>query len=63
LVKRSSASGKSFILSLKKGFYPIRVEYFQKDGDRKLELEYVTPGNIDKKHWVAIPLELQYSKK
>lgn len=54
------ALGASYILPLKKGFYHVRQEYFQKEGGRKLDFEYVTPMEFAKKHSVLIPLELQY---
>jgi predicted alpha/beta superfamily hydrolase len=53
--------GKSYLLPLQKGFYPIRLEYFQKDGGRKLELRYLTPP-IKIREPDAIPLALQYSR-
>lgn len=55
--------GRSYIAPLKKGFYPLRIEYFQKDGGRKLELVYVTPDNIVKKKPTPIPYALQYGRK
>ena len=54
---------QSYIVPLKKGFYPLRIEYFQKDGDRKLELVYVTPDNIIKKKPTPFPYALQYGRK
>jgi hypothetical protein len=45
---------------MKKGFYPIRVEYFQKEGDSDLQLLYLTPGISDIKKLVPVPFELQY---
>lgn len=58
-----SNDNKSYIVPLKKGFYPIRVEYFQKDGGASLRMMYLTPKEINTKpvRPVAIPLELQYS--
>lgn len=53
---------KSYIVPLKKGFYPLRVEYFQKDGGRKLVVEYMTPEDITQKKSVPIPFALQYSE-
>ncbi|MDN5284099.1 MAG: hypothetical protein JWR38_373 [Mucilaginibacter sp.] len=53
--------GKSYILPLAKGFYPFRVEYMHKTGDRKLEVVYITPGIMNTKDAVEIPLNLQYS--
>lgn len=58
----SGALVKSYVVPLKKGFYPIRVEYFQKDGDRKLVLEYLRPGIPITKDTEPIPLALQYGK-
>lgn len=56
----SNDSAKSYILPLKKGFYPIRVEYFQKEGDADLDLLYLTPGISDIKKLISVPFELQY---
>ncbi|SEO95823.1 Predicted hydrolase of the alpha/beta superfamily [Mucilaginibacter gossypiicola] len=54
---------RSYIVPLKKGFYPLRIEYFQKEGGRKLELVYVTPDNIAKKKITPIPYALQYGQR
>ena len=55
-------NGKSYILPLKKGFYPFRLEYLHKTGNRKLELVYLTPTLINTtKEPVTIPVDLQYS--
>jgi len=35
----------SFIIPLQKGFYPIRVDYFQKETNPILHLLYMTPGS------------------
>jgi predicted alpha/beta superfamily hydrolase len=56
-----SDAGRSYILPLQKGFYPIRMEYFQKDGGRTLELIYFTPSIFKTKTPIPIPFELQYS--
>ena len=58
-----NSANKSYILPLKKGFYPIRVEYFQKDGGSSLRLIYLTPTMLDTEHPSPknIPYELQYS--
>jgi predicted alpha/beta superfamily hydrolase len=34
----------SYIVPLTKGLYPVRLEYFQKDGDADLQLVYLKPG-------------------
>jgi predicted alpha/beta superfamily hydrolase len=54
------APGCSYIIPLKKGFYQIRQEYFQKDGGRKLDLVYLTPSTITSKKPIPFPLSLQY---
>lgn len=54
---------RSYIAPLKKGFYPLRIEYFQKEGGRKLDLVYVTPDNIAKKKITPIPYALQYGQR
>lgn len=54
-------SPRSFVLPLQKGFYPIRIEYFQKEGGSAFDLVYMTPdakpGNP-----VKIPWKYQYHK-
>lgn len=51
----------SYILPLAKGFYPLRVEYLHKNEDFKLRMSYLTPGIMNTKNPVPIPLEVQYS--
>ncbi len=34
----------TYVIPLKEGFYPVRLEYFQKGGGKALNLLYVTPG-------------------
>jgi predicted alpha/beta superfamily hydrolase len=34
---------KSYVVPLQKGFYPIRIEYFQREGNRRLDLIYISP--------------------
>ncbi|PCJ98748.1 MAG: hypothetical protein COA50_00455 [Flavobacteriaceae bacterium] len=50
---------QSYMLPLKTGFYPVRLEYFQKEGDSEYTLLYVKPGSTDA---IPFPLELQYHK-
>jgi len=54
---------KSYILPLQKGFYPIRIAYFQKDGGRSLNLTYITPFTMSFKRSSPIPLWLQYGAR
>jgi predicted alpha/beta superfamily hydrolase len=55
---------KSYILPLTKGFYPVRIEYFQKDGGSDLKLQYLTPSIIKiPPQPISIPFALQYSNK
>jgi len=51
---------QTYLLPLKKGFYPIRLEYFQKEGCMDLRLGYFTAGS---KEPMPIPTEIQYSRK
>lgn len=53
----------TYILPLEKGFYPFRLEYLHKNEDFTLKLAYLTPGIMNTKEPVPIPLNLQYSQK
>lgn len=59
----SSNRTYSYIVPLKKGFYPLRLEYLCKNEDFKLKLFYLTPAIINSKDPISIPLNLQYSHK
>jgi predicted alpha/beta superfamily hydrolase len=48
---------KSYLIPLEKGFYPVRLEYFQQGGGANLMLHYVLPGEERPQ---PIPLERQY---
>ncbi|AMP98498.1 hypothetical protein AY601_1583 [Pedobacter cryoconitis] len=50
----------TYIVPLKKGFYPIRLESFHKNDGYKLKLTYLTPSTIPTKNAGSIPLNLQY---
>lgn len=50
---------KSYLVPLEKGFYPVRLEYFQQGGGAQLGLRYVPPGE---EQLQSIPFELQYSR-
>ncbi len=52
---------KTFLVPLTKGFYPIRLEFFQKAGGASLRLMYVLPDEANPRP-INIPVELQYSK-
>lgn len=54
---RIQRSSKSYMVPLKAGFYPIRLEYFQKGGGADVRLRYLIPGS---KEPVPIPFKLQY---
>ncbi len=56
-----SDNAKSYIVPLKKGFYPVKIEYFQKDGGSSLNLVYLTPSTMESKNPGHIPWALQYS--
>ena len=51
---------KTYLVPLEKGFYPIRVELFQKEGGVDLQLMYITPGNYVPAP-VPIPVEVQWN--
>jgi hypothetical protein len=53
----------SCIIPLTKGFYPLRLEYYHRNQDFKLDWGYITPGNMAAKTPIPIPLELQYGVK
>jgi predicted alpha/beta superfamily hydrolase len=50
---------KSFMVPLKKGYYPIRMEYFQTWQDLALDLSYILPGG---KSPVMIPFDCRYKE-
>ncbi|HEY0056537.1 MAG TPA: hypothetical protein VGB63_14375 [Pedobacter sp.] len=41
-----SDSPHSFLVPLKKGFYPLRLQYFQQAGGADLQLKYILPGRM-----------------
>ncbi|SHN43939.1 alpha/beta hydrolase-fold protein [Chitinophaga sp. CF418] len=53
----------SYILPLKKGYYPFRLEYLHKNEDFKLKLSYLTPGILNTKQPIPIPVDLQYQAR
>lgn len=53
----------SCIIPLAKGFYSLKLEYYHRNPDFKLDWGYVTPGNIAAKKVIPIPAELQYGRK
>jgi predicted alpha/beta superfamily hydrolase len=50
---------KTYLIPLQKGFYPVRLEYFQQGGGAQLVLQYVPPGEEKPQ---PIPSELLYGK-
>ncbi len=57
----SADEPRTYIMPLKKGFYPVREEYFQKDGGRKLDLQWLTPSNMVPQKVSSIPWAQLYS--
>jgi len=55
----ATGNPQTYMVPLQKGFYPIRVEYFQKGGERGLGFLYVLPG---REQPLPIPFEALYSK-
>jgi hypothetical protein len=53
-------SPRSYLIPLEKGFYPIRIEYFQQGGGALLNLRYVVPSDKAERV-VPVPFERQYS--
>lgn len=62
LIDNPSGEVMSYIIPLKKGFYPLREEYKPSGKERKLELEYITPDKMNTRNSSAIPRGLQYGK-
>jgi predicted alpha/beta superfamily hydrolase len=56
---RATESVKSFVLPLKKGFYPVRVEYFQKDESSVFQLLYLDQVTMNATNY---PFRFQYYK-
>ena len=52
----------SFKVPLAKGFYPIRIEYFDQKEQFKFALRYLVPANMASGDTTPIPFELQYGK-
>jgi len=38
---------KSYVVPLQKGFYPVRLEYFQREGNRNFNLIYISPDSYE----------------
>jgi hypothetical protein len=56
---RDTESVKTFVIPLKKGFYPVRAEYFQKDGDTVFQLLYL---DLETQNATHFPFKFQYYK-
>ena len=54
----SASSVKSFILPLEKGFYPVRIEYFQKNESSGFQLLYLNPETMNNP--TGFPFGYQY---
>lgn len=50
---------QTYMLPLQKGFYPVRLEYFQRGGGRGLVVLYIPPRQQQP---IPVPFELLYSK-
>jgi hypothetical protein len=54
-----TGNSQTYILPLEIGFYPIRMEYFQRGGERALNMLYLLPGQQQP---VTIPFDVLYSR-
>jgi predicted alpha/beta superfamily hydrolase len=52
-------SAKSFMIPMQKGFYPLKLEYFQTDENHDLQLIYLAPGASDP---TPVPLKYRYHR-
>ena len=50
---------RTFILPLQKGFYSLRLDYYQKAGNSSLKLEYVTPDQMNTLSLSPKPIPLE----
>lgn len=57
----SGQKSGSYIIPLKKGFYPIRLENINRNEPLKIQLAYLTPEKLDTKDPNPIPSDLLYS--
>jgi predicted alpha/beta superfamily hydrolase len=55
----ASESVKSFVIPLKKGFYPVRVEYFQKEGNNNFQFIYLDKETENPRNF---PFNFQYNQ-
>jgi predicted alpha/beta superfamily hydrolase len=55
-----SGNYQTFIVPLVKGFYPLTLEYFQKDANPSFNFVYLTPGTNEP---TSIPVAVQYAVK
>lgn len=51
---------KSYVVPLQKGFYPVRLEYFHSDGNKHLDLIYMSP---DTHEFVNMMFKMMYFRK
>ncbi|MZP55291.1 MAG: hypothetical protein GT600_07590, partial [Bacteroidales bacterium] len=55
----NSENLKSFMIPMQKGFYPLKLEYFQTDESHNLQLIYLTPGAGEP---IPVPLKYRYHR-
>jgi predicted alpha/beta superfamily hydrolase len=60
---KNKFGSSSFIIPLKKGFYPVKLEYLQKDGGIWISLKYHTPDMPIEKDPIKIPSYLLWGKE
>jgi predicted alpha/beta superfamily hydrolase len=50
---------KSYVVPLQKGFYPVRLEYFQSEGNHRLDIIYISPNSHET---VNLDFKMMYFK-
>jgi hypothetical protein len=56
----ATGNDRTFLVPLQKGLYPIRIEFFQKEGGAGLNFVYVVPGEGNPR---PIPVERRYHRE
>jgi len=60
LLDRPDATAQTVIVPLEKGFYPVRLIYYHKTGEKRLNLYYESPENVKTDRAGPLPFNLLY---